>query len=80
MRQEKRIDDMSEIKLHESITEERVIEAVERYNRTLENPGFCRLCGHENWGVEPDARNNPCERCGGSFVAGAQELMFEMIA
>lgn len=63
------------MKLHPSITADRVMEAVTRYNVTLDNPGFCKACGHEQEGCEPDARNYECEECGKRAVDGAQELL-----
>jgi hypothetical protein len=66
-------------KLHESITLERVTEAVTRHNTTLDNPGICVRCGADADGVEPDARQYQCESCGAQSVYGAEELLF-MIA
>ncbi len=46
------------MKVHHSITAERVQEAVERAERaaaSLDDPGFCVACGAETEGVEPDA-------------------------
>ncbi len=43
------------MKVHHSITAERVQEAVERAAASLDNPGFCIVCGAEAEGVEPDA-------------------------
>lgn len=64
------------IKWHNSITNERIVEAVERQMRTLDNPGFCLSCGNEQGGCEPDARKYECEACGERQVYGAQELLF----
>jgi hypothetical protein len=64
--------------MHPSITLERVMEAVERHNTTLDNPGFCLACGEEADGVEPDARRLECEACGESRVYGADELLIMM--
>jgi len=63
------------IELHQSITVERVMEACEREMTTLDNPGFCLICGEEAMGCEPDARNYECESCGAEQVFGAEELM-----
>lgn len=60
---------------HPSITDERVVEAVEREMTSLDNPGFCLICGDEAMGVEPDARNYTCEACGAEQVFGADELL-----
>jgi len=37
--------------------------------------GFCRACGNEQYGCEPDARKYVCESCGAREVYGAQELL-----
>jgi len=38
--------------------------------------GICRACHQEVCsGVEPDARNYPCESCGELEVYGVEELM-----
>ena len=50
--------------MHESITTDRVCDAIERSNTGTDNPGFCIECGHEQDGCEPDARNYECELCG----------------
>jgi hypothetical protein len=62
-------------KIHESITEQRVCDAVEAEMTTLDNPGFCLACGNEQDGCEPDARKYECEACGEHQVYGAQELL-----
>lgn len=63
------------MRIHESITPERVIEAVkDDYYR-----GFCVYCGEEADGVEPDAREYICEACGAPGVYGAEELLFHLV-
>lgn len=64
------------MKLHESITEQRVINTVEQNNRNCENIGLCIACGEENDCCEPDARNYECEFCGAKQVFGAEEILF----
>jgi len=64
--------------MHKSITEKRIISAVKRRNQTLDNPGFCKACGHEQEGCEPDARNYTCDSCGKNQVFGAEELLFDL--
>ena len=64
------------MKIHPSITEDRVIEAVERYNSTLDNPGFCLACGEDAEGCEPDAENYECAHCGERQVMGAEAVLF----
>lgn len=66
-------------RMHKSITPERVVRAVERYETTLDTPGFCINCGAEATGIDPDARNYPCEHCGRRKVFGACELMMNMV-
>lgn len=63
------------MKLHPSITADRILRAVEDQVFGLENPGFCIECGEDAEGCEPDARRYECERCGKRAVYGAQELM-----
>lgn len=66
---------MRTLKIHKSITQDRILEAIERYNTVLDNPGFCIRCGADADGVEPDARQYQCEACGAQGVYGAEELM-----
>jgi len=37
--------------------------------------GFCKECGEEAYGVEPDACGYECECCGEPAVYGAEELV-----
>jgi hypothetical protein len=67
------------MKLHPSITLERVMEAAEREMVSLDNPGFCIACGEEAMECEPDAREYKCEFCGERKVYGAQELALMMV-
>ncbi len=67
---------MARVNLHKSITAERVMDAVERCQSALDNPGFCTECGEEVEGVEPDAQKYECEHCGKRAVYGAEELLF----
>ena len=62
------------MKIHPSITLERVFQAARRGRASLDDPGFCIACGQEVDGVEPDARNYLCESCGDFTVYGAEEL------
>lgn len=64
--------------MHPSLTPQRIYEAVERYQRGLENPGFCVACGSEVDGIEPDAEKYTCEACEEDTVYGAQELLFHL--
>ena len=62
--------------MHASITQDRVIEAVENAQMGLENPGFCLACGEDADGCEPDAEMYECECCGEPQVYGAEQLLF----
>lgn len=63
------------MKLHPSITEQRIIEAVQRHHSSLDNPGFCIECGADAEGCEPDAERYECESCGKRAVYGAEQLL-----
>ena len=67
------------MKMHKSITEDRVLRLAERQMFGLEDPGICVACGEETNGVEPDARGYECEACGKRAVYGAQEILFHLI-
>ena len=60
---------------HKSLTDDAIIEAAERRHTSLDDPGFCLICGCEAYGVEPDARNFVCESCGADTVFGIEELI-----
>lgn len=64
---------------HKSLTDGAIIRAVLRRSSTLDNPGFCLICGVEH-SVEPDAQNLECEACGAEQVFGVEELLFEIAA
>jgi hypothetical protein len=59
------------MKIHSSVTLDRVLEVVEADDCV----GFCAACGEEIFGVEPDARGYECECCGESKVYGAEEFL-----
>lgn len=63
---------------HKSLTDLAIAGAVERTMQSLDNPGFCLICGCEADGCEPDARNYECEACGAEQVFGAEELLMEI--
>ena len=63
------------MRMHPSITSDRVRDAVERGMTTLDNPGFCIDCGDDAEGVKSDARRYKCEHCGKKAVYGAEELL-----
>lgn len=66
------------MRIHLSVTLDRVTDAVERAHTSLDNPGFCIKCGAEADGVEPDARTYECESCGERGVYGAEELLLHL--
>lgn len=70
---------MTKTSMHRSLTLGRVQEAARRQQRTLDNPGFCVDCGHEQDGCEPDGREINCEHCGHDKVYGADELVLMIL-
>lgn len=68
------------MKLHPSITQERIIAAVESSLMDTEQPGFCIDCGADQSPVEPDAKNYVCETCGARSVFGAEQIMLEVMS
>ena len=67
------------VELNPTVTADVVGAAVERQMTSLDNPGFCVVCGEEADGCEPDARRYRCESCHNMSVYGAEELLM-MIA
>ncbi len=66
------------MKIYQDVSVERVASAVERSHASLDNPGFCVICGAEVDGVEPDARRYECEVCGEPGVHGVKELLIRL--
>lgn len=64
--------------MHKSLTSDRIMKAVESNEVDCTNIGFCKACGAEQDGCEPNARNYECEGCGAMQVFGAEELLFEL--
>jgi hypothetical protein len=60
--------------MHKSITFERIRSAIEEDDCI----GFCKKCGEEQNGCEPDARHYECDSCGAEQVFGAEELLLEI--
>ena len=56
-------------------SDEALMDALERAESSLDNPGFCLSCGEEAEGCEPDARYYECECCGERMVFGAAEIL-----
>jgi hypothetical protein len=67
------------MKMHPSLTADVIVEAVERSNTSLDNPGFCVSCGLAHDGCEPDMRKSKCEGCGELAVYGAEELLWKVV-
>ena len=63
------------MKIHDSITVDEVMEAIESGDYI----GFCVVCGAEAYSIEPDARQYECEGCGKPGVYGAEELLLMMV-
>jgi hypothetical protein len=63
------------MRIHESITIERVLPAAEESMFDVGNAGFCLACGADANGCEPDARNYECACCGEKQVFGAEEVL-----
>jgi hypothetical protein len=63
---------------HPDLTDDIILDAAERRMFGLDNPGFCLVCGNEQGGCEPDAREYECEACGENQVYGADELMLSL--
>lgn len=70
---------MAQLKLPKGLTIAKIVDACERRNTTLDNPGFCLACGNEQEGCEPDARNYECESCGEKQVYGSDELLMMFV-
>jgi hypothetical protein len=63
---------------HPMLTDAAIVAACERRGNSLDNPGFCLICGLEVDGVEPDAQNYECESCGAEQVFGCEELLMQI--
>ena len=65
--------------MNNSITLDIVEDAVHRQMFGLDNPGFCKACGLEQDGCEPDAMNYECEACGEKAVCGAEQIYLALV-
>ena len=63
------------MKIHEKVTQDRVLEAVQRAMFGTDNPGFCMACGADHDECEPDARNYECHECGKREAYGAELIL-----
>ena len=63
------------LKIHPSITADRVMDALENRMLDLENPGFCIRCGANHDSCEPDATKYKCYECNNPSVYGAEWIL-----
>ena len=68
------------MKIHKTITLDRLEDAMRRQMYSLDDPGFCIKCGEEHGGCEPDAEEYPCDTCDTNTVYGAAELFMSTYA
>ena len=64
--------------VHDTITESRVIEALEADPMSVDEPGFCLACGAAEHVPSPDTHKFFCSDCGAFAVIGANELFMEL--
>lgn len=62
--------------MNNPITPERIQQAAEEALFGLGNPGFCKACGEDYEGIEPDGGPVECPECGEFQVFGSMEFMF----
>ncbi len=67
------------MKTNNKISQELLLDAIEEAACSTYNPGFCKICGFEQDGCEPDAQNYVCENCGAEQVFGAEWLLMEVV-
>ena len=63
------------MKPHELITKSVLEAAVLRRVSYLDGPGFCKACGCEQGGCEPEAADYECKSCGAHEVFGAEDIL-----
>lgn len=68
------------MKLHESITEERIEQGARESMFGEDMCGVCIACGEEAYGVEPDAEEYRCEACGQMKVYGWEQVLLHTVA
>jgi len=68
------------MKMHSSVTVDRIMKLAQQSMFGMENPGICISCGDDADGVEPDAERDECESCGKNTVYGAEQLLLMTVA
>lgn len=63
------------MKLHPSITQDRVCDLVEEQLFGTSNPGICIACGADHDECEPDASEYECYKCKEHKVYGAEQIL-----
>jgi hypothetical protein len=63
------------MKMHNSITPERILGAVKSSMFDNEHIGFCVACGEEFTNIEPDLREGICKICKQPKVFGAESIL-----
>ena len=63
------------MKVHPSVTHERIMACAEGSLFGTEDDGICVACGEDQMGVEPDAERYKCEACGERQVYGGEQLV-----
>ena len=68
------------MKLPPNLTIEKIEKAVKSnmFGNVPTYYGFCLACGKKVNGVEPDARNYTCQKCGKPEVFGAEEILLSI--
>jgi hypothetical protein len=67
------------VKIHPSITEDRIMAAVDDHLLGNSNTGFCIKCGADHMECKPNAEKYHCEVCKTCNVYGAEQLMIMTI-
>ena len=67
------------MKIHKSITQQKLLELCQEREEMLENPGVCIVCGAEHSECEPDARKRECEECGKMTVYAPEEILMSQV-
>lgn len=68
------------MKIHKSVTVDRITEVAKKSMFGTEDNGICISCGEDAYGVEPDAEKYTCETCGKNTVFGGEQLLLMGVA